>query len=362
MDQKKRYAWRFVGAMLGMAIWVSGIARGQDQPSQDLFIQFDEEPSTAAPVTTDRAARGPFGGAGMSGGMGGPGMGMPGYKATWYPSQPDSSSGEDFGLIRQNLSGAVPIWRDGADMLMLTAGVRNTLFFTDTILPDTQRPFPHELWNVSVGLMYLRTFDNNWSGGLSTTLGSASDKPFHSIHEMNISLLAFLQVPAKNERDAWLFSLMYSPMGNLTFPIPGVAYSWRPSDDLQVNFGIPFTINWKPTDALTLNLSYFPITNVNARATYEFAWGWHVYGGFEWLNEAYFLVDRAEQRDRFLAFEKRLIAGVRWDLAPHVSVDVNAGYAFDRYYGEGARQISDLHDRVDIGSGAFLGASLLARW
>ena len=135
---------------------------------------------------------------GMGGlGMGGPGMGGPGYGATWYPSRPVSGSapGGEFGLVRQNLSEAVPVWRNGGDVLMLSAGVRNSLFFTDAILPDSHRPFPHELWNVSLGTNYMHKFDNGWSGMLGINFGSASDKPFHSINEMNVGFMSFLQIP-----------------------------------------------------------------------------------------------------------------------------------------------------------------------
>lgn len=294
--------------------------------------------------------------------MGGPGMGTPGYKATWYPSQAVSNTTGDLGLVRQNLSGAYPIWREAGDTVLLMAGVRNTLFFTDVLLPDTQRPFPKELWNISLGAMYLHKFENGWSGGISTTFGSASDKPFHSIYEMNVGFFGFLQIPVRNERDAWIFSVMYSPVGNLTFPIPGIAYSWKPSEDLHVNIGIPLSAMWRPVEDLTLTFSYIPIVNVNAHATYQLTKGLKIYTGFEWLNEAYFLADRADRKDRFLAFEKRLISGVRWDFWTHATLELNAGYAFDRYYGEGQNQISNLQDRVNIAPGAFVGANLLVRW
>ncbi len=352
---------QFVWAMIGFAFLTTSFAWGQDQPPQGV-TEPDTEIPAQAPNKEERAGGGAFGGPGLGGGMGGPGMGVPGYKATWYPSRPVSNSAADLGFVRQSLSGAFPVWREDGDTVLLMAGVRNTLFFTDAILPDTQRRFPNELWNISLGLMYMHKFDNGWSGGLSTTFGSASDKPFHSIHEMNVGFFGFLQVPAKNERDSWMFSLMYSPVGNLTFPIPGIAYSWKPSEDLHVNIGIPFSVMWRPVEDLTLTFSYIPITNVNARATYRVMNGLNVYGGFEWLNEAYFLADRAEQKERFLAFEKRLICGVRWDIWTHAALDLNAGYAFDRYYGEGQNQISNLHDRVDISPGAFVGANLLVKW
>jgi hypothetical protein len=292
-------------------------------------------------------------------GMGGPGMGGPGYAATWYPSRPvtSGSPGANLGLVTENLSVAAPIWKDTGDAIMFMASVRNSSFNTDATLPDSHHPFPKELWNISFGMNYLHKFDNGWTAGIGLNFGSASDKPFYGIKEMNVGFNAFLQVPVWNERDWWKFSLMYSPVGNLNFPIPGVAYVWNPREDLQVSIGLPLSVKWKPSEDLTINLMYVPLTNVNARATYRLADGLFLFGGFQWAQEAYRLADRDQQNDRFLGYEKRLIAGIRWDLWSHAALELNAGYAFDRYYGIGQNQIGSLHDRVDIAPGAFLGAS-----
>jgi hypothetical protein len=62
-------------------------------------------------------------------------------------------------------------------------------------------------------------------------------------------------------------------------------------------------------------------------------------------------------KDQFFAIEQRLIVGVRRDLGEHMAIDVNAGYAFDRHFGEGDDQL-DLSDRVNLASGAFLAGQL----
>jgi hypothetical protein len=304
---------------------------------------------------------------GMGGrGMGGMGMGAggPGYGATWYPTRPVSGSGpgEELGLVRENLSGAFPVWRNGGDVLMLSAGVRNDLFSTDVILPDSHRPFPNELWNVNFGTTFLHKFDNGWSGGAGIMFGSASDKPFYSISEMTLGFISFLQVPVCNDRDSWRFALMYSPVGNLNFPIPGVAYVWNPSDALRVSVGLPLSVTWRPIADLTVNMSYMPLTTVNARATYRVYGKVFVFGGFEWCQEAYLLADRENLSDRFLGYEKRLIGGVRCDVWQHTTLEMNAGYVFDRIYGIGQNQITNLHDQVDIAPGAFLGTNLRIRF
>lgn len=298
-------------------------------------------------------------------GMGGPGMDGPGYDAAWYPSSPVSHAAghEDFGLIRQGISAAAPVWRNGEDILMLSAQVRHSLFFTDAVLPDSQRAFPEELWNVSLGANYMHKFANGWSGAVGINFGSASDKPFHSFDEMDLGFMSFLNVPAKNERDAWRFMLMYSPVGNLNFPIPGVSYQWNASERFQASLGLPFSVSWRPTEDLTIDVMYMPIVTVNARVTCKLAEKVFLYGGFESRQEAYLLADRESASDRFMGFEKRLLTGIRWDLWPSAALDISAGYAFDRYYGVGQNQIDgSLEDEVRIDPGAFISAALQIRF
>lgn len=151
---------------------------------------------------------------------------------------------------------------------------------------------------------------------------------------------------------------MYSPAGALNIPIPMVSYSWNPSDSFHMSIGLPLALMWRPIDDLTINLSYVPLTNVNALATYRLSDLFRVYGGYQFLNEAYYLADRADAQDRFFGFEQRLLIGARWDVWQHATLDLNTGYAFDRHYGEGLNQISSLHDQVDIAPGAFVGMKL----
>jgi hypothetical protein len=229
-------------------------------------------------------------------------------------------------------------------------------------LLDSHRVFPSELWNVTFGLNFLHKFDNGWTAAFGLNFGSASDKPFNGIKEMNVGFNAFLQVPVSNERDWWRFSLMYSAVGNVNFPIPGVAYVWNPREDLHVCIGLPLSVMWRPVEDLTINAMYVPFANVNARVTYRPADRLFIFGGFQWAQEAYLLADRAELNDRFLGYEKRLIGGIRWDIWQHAALEINSGYAFDRYYGIGQNQIGNLTDRVDIAPGVFVGANFRIRF
>ena len=296
----------------------------------------------------------------IGGGFGGPGggKGEPGYGVAWYPSRPVSGQGTDLGLVRQNLSVPLPVWRDGGDAVMMNLGVSDSHFTTDAILPDTRQPFPTDLWNVNLGLNYTHRFENGWTGGLMTSFGSASDQPFHSLRDMTYGLGATLRIPVQNDRDSWMFGLMYSPSGTLNFPIPMASYNWNPSDRFHMSIGLPLAVMWRPTDDLAVNLSYAPLTNVNALATYKLGDPLRIYGGYQFLTESYFLTDRPDAQDRFFAYEQRLVVGAKWNVWKQLTLDLNGGYAFDCHYGEGKNETSSLIDQVDVAPGAFLGMKL----
>jgi hypothetical protein len=287
--------------------------------------------------------------------------GGPGYGATWYPTA--SRGGTDVSLVRQHLSGGMPVWKDGGDAVMLTLGVKNSLYDTNAIMPESLQPFPEELWNITLGAMFLRKFDNGASGMISINVGSASNQPFHSIDEMTVGFISMLQVPARNERDKWQYMLIYSPVGNFNFPVPGIAYQWNPSETFQASIGLPFSLKWRPAERWLIELSYLPVLTVNAKATFLWTDDLSLYGGFESFQETYLLANRIDNDDRFVGFEQRLIGGLRWNAWTKCTLDCHAGYAFDRYFGTGQNQIGgSLEDRVDFPSGAFVGANFLLRF
>jgi len=193
-------------------------------------------------------ARGPMGGGGPVGGGGPMGGGPPGYNATWYPSRSVSGQNANLGFVRQGLNVGAPIWKEGGDMVLATVGLRNTLFSGSAILPETGRAFPDQLWNVNIGLNAMHRFDNGWMGMLMVSLGSASDKPFQSVRELTGNLGGFLRIPAANERDFWNVGALYLFNSQVNFPIPIFAYGWNPSDKLQVNIGLPFSVDAVPSN------------------------------------------------------------------------------------------------------------------
>jgi len=329
--------------------------RGQWRPMAE-----DDLPGVSPKSDALQRPTRPTGGGNPMGGVGPMGGGQPGYDVTWYPSRSVTDQSANLGFVRQGLNFGAPIWKEGGDMVLATAGIRNTLFSGDTILPETGRAFPDQLWNVTIGLNAKHRFDNGWTGMLFASFGSASDKPFHSVRELTGNLGGLLRIPAANKRDFWSVGALYLFNNQVNFPFPILSYGWNPSERLQVNIGLPFSVNWKPSDEWTFAFSYFPLLNINSRLTYAFDPSLRFFGGYEYLTETYLLAGRTNTRDQFFSIEQRLIAGIQWDLWKGANIEVNGGYSFGRFYGEGDNQFSSLRDKVDIGSGPFLGAAF--RW
>jgi hypothetical protein len=309
-----------------------------------------------------------LGGAGGLGGFGlmGPGMMAPGasYRVTWLPTERvTNQDGAHLGFVDQDLSLTCPLWSEGKDVVLVRANVRSQLFQTDALLPtNLEQPFPEQFWNVSLGLAGVHTFDNGWTGGGGVSGGSASNKPFESTRELNASVFAFLRVPVR-ETDAWNFSLFYSPLGQLPFPVPGVSYFWHPSPSFYANIGLPFALHYQPVQDVSLDLSYMLLTTVHARATYHVSGPLRVYCGYNWINEVYHLDTETTSADRFFYYEMNVVGGARWVFNRHAWLDLSTGYAFDRFYSEGQLFGSSANNnRLDVGSGPFLSGQFGLRW
>jgi hypothetical protein len=278
---------------------------------------------------------------------------------SWFPSEEVHFQPASLGSYREDFAISAPIWQDDRNEWSLSTNLRAEEFQTDAILPTTHQAFPDQLVDVRFGTSYRHEFDNDWIAGVGVSFGSASDEPFHSINELTGGVNAFLRVP-QGDRNAWLFTISYSTNAQINIPIPGVAYLWWPTDYFQAVIGFPFaSINYRPTEDLTLSVSYALLTTVHARATYRLTPALRVYAAFDWDNESYFRVGREDDEDRFFYYEKRASTGVQYTLGPRTNLDLSGGYAFDRFYFEGQSLNDDGTNRVDVGNGPYVSLKLL---
>ncbi len=296
-------------------------------------------------------------------GIGGEEVRPPGYSVTWYPSRHVSGSHarEDLELVRQSLFAVVPLSMSESEVLAFSTGAEYSSFSSNATLPDSGRPFPDDLWSIQPGLSYLRKANGRLYGA-NVIIGSPSDKPYHSLDELDPILFGFMQTPARNERDAWRFLLVYAPASSVGFPIPGLAYLWNPSDTFHASLGMFPAVLWQPAPKLTVNVSYLPPAASTARVTYQLLDTLALYGGFESLQRSYLLAGREDNDDRFLGLEERLVAGLRWDMGSFLVGEVSGGYALHRAYAVGESWFNHIEDEVDIDPGPFASASLRLRF
>ena len=290
--------------------------------------------------------------------------GVGSYGLTIYPDRPVEGQSADLGMVQNDLFLLFPVSQSPRHEWSLFTRVREQEFDTEAILPDTHDRFPSELWDVRLGSTYRYQFENTWIGGANVTVGSPSDKPFHSIHEVDASVTGFLRIP-QGEKNAWLLSLNYS--NNREFlngvPIPGVAYWWQPIDQLRIIAGFPFaSIDARPTKDLSLHLTYAAIHTIRSRVNYRLLDWLAVHAGFDWINQRYLRADRPANDDRFFYYEKSATGGVRFNVARRVSIDVIGGYAFDRFYFEGENYDDHRRNRIDVAATPIASIRLGARF
>ncbi len=309
-----------------------------------------------------------FGGMGGMGEMRGLGGGMnPAdsfrYSVLWFPKVPVGAQPTDLQMIGENLSFTHPLWKDSLNALSLTGGVRNELFQTDAVLPETGQPLPSDLWGVNLGLRYSRQLNDGWITGGGVSIGSASDHPFATIHEIYVGMNAMLRIP-QGEHNAWLFTLSYSPYGELNFPVPGVAFSWNPSPQFHANIGLPLMVLWRPTDDWQFQASYMLIRTVHIKAQYRLMENLRAFAAYDWSNESYTLLDSPDPNDRFFIYDQRVSLGLQASLWRHWTASLSSGFVFDRYMFEGtsSNASSSTADRIDLGNGPFAALNLGVRF
>lgn len=282
--------------------------------------------------------------------------------AFWAPPQDVSGQNSTLSISGQDvhlglpLAGGLPpgqMW-----IGLLTFDHRHLA--TNAVLPDSGLDVPGDLWFVTLGVMHTRTLSDGKSVGGMLTFGSASDQPFAAGRDLTYSALAFLTFPARNGRDDWALSVFYSPTSQIPYPLPGLAYVWRPSSVFQANLGLPASFAYRPTPTRTITANYTPVWNVRVELREQLDPDWTLYTGYQTDTDIYFLAERVDDDQRFFLFEQRLTLGFERRLAAGFVLDLAMAYLFDRELFQ-ARGFSDARsDELRIGAGP--AALVQLRW
>lgn len=232
---------------------------------------------------------------------------------------------------------------------------------TEAVLPDSGERVPSQLWLVETGVTHIRPQDDGGTLGGTFLFGTASDQPYAAGRDLTLMAVGFWQKPAANGRDDWSFSVFYSPTSQLPYPLPGVAYVWKPDDTLEAKIGLPGGIEYRPNDDWELSLTYFPLVNVAAVARRRLSEQASLFATYRTDTQIYFLADRLIEEDRFFVFDQRAAIGVERQLAGGFSLESTVSYLFDRTLFQGTSFSSGRRDVVDFDPGIALAVQLLWR-
>lgn len=308
----------------------------------------DADPQAAAPR---RRSSSPFGSAAP--------VSMGGF---WAPAVAVDGQDDELAMNAQFARVAVPIGvpEEGRPLWLAIAKFGRLELATDAVLPDSGQPIPDQLWLVETGFMQIRPLAGGGSIGGSFLFGTASDQPYAATRDLTLMAVGFYNRPAARADDEWSFSLFYSPTSQLPYPLPGIAYVWRPNDRFEAKIGLPPALEWRPTDDWTFTANYFPLVNFNATARRRLADTLSLLAFYRSDTEIYFLADRVQNDQRFFVFDQRAAVGLEQTLGRGFTLEATASYIFDRTLFQGTSFTSGRTDVVNFDDG--LGLSLQLLW
>lgn len=329
--------------------------------TEELPLELESELETELDAELDAGAAGKPQRGGGVGGPFGRGGGPPiGYRAFGEPTVDVDSQPTTFEHWGQEISAAFPAWTSDPHLALISASVSNDLYDTAAVFPTSGLEFPESLWNIRLGANYVRTLANDWKvmGGIN--IGSASDVPFGALRDVNPAVFTFLSIPRGD--DAWNLGVFYSPLAEIPFPIPTVAYHWHASDELEMNIGLPAQITWRPTERFTFTGSYMLLNTISARGSWQLEENWCAYVAYENRNRAWFLHDREHDDERLFAYDQAVLTGIKRMFLEKFAAELTAGYMFERFYFIGEDYDDRNQDRIDVDAGLTVSAQVGLAW
>jgi hypothetical protein len=265
-------------------------------------------------------------------------------------------------MVGEDVRGSYVVARSSADewTVIGKAGAVE-LGRTSIVIPQSGFAVPTKLWDMQAGANYSCRLGDRRGWGVGGGVGSASDVPFHSIHETNLSLAARYELPSR-ELNSWVFLLNYS--NNRTFlnniPLPGFAYVIRePDKGLTAAVGFPFAlVRYKPDEDWTLSASLFGGSNYTVEAARRVK-PVTLYARLAREPRQWLRAGRSDYSDRLIYDEKDARVGARAPLGAGLSLDGSLGWSFDRRFSE-ARDANRSAPRAALRNAAI--ASVALSW
>ena len=130
------------------------------------------------------------------------------YTGRFWSEEKVQDSSYDFAIQKHDFAFQTPIWQDQHNELALGLSADVRLVDSELILPEVNRKFPDELWDLNLGVSYRRKINQQWVGGVRAAIGSPSDKPFNSGDEIAYNGAAFARYDINKNNGMYFFPFL----------------------------------------------------------------------------------------------------------------------------------------------------------
>lgn len=215
-------------------------------------------------------------------------------------------------------------------------------FFQETKLEQTETNarfangtgVPRNLWQAHFGLTHIRELEEGNTFAGSFSIGSASNALFSQLKDTIVQSTLIYKTPTSDDA-GWVYLLNFSTGRSFLnyYPLPGIAYYFRPADSLRLTVGLPFfLLFWTPFEKTVVNLTYFPLMSGQFKFSYFLFGPAHIYAQTKTNSENYLLKDRPSSKDRLFREEINSTVGINMPLERNILADLHGGYSWERKY------------------------------
>ena len=203
-----------------------------------------------------------------------------------------------------------------------------------------------QLEEFGVGYTYKASESETWSftGGF----GARSDDLYERSEDNTLRLSLVYVKERKTSK--WILGAFYNNNLNLGFNLlPILAYAYQPSKTFTLVTGVPFlNLTWGSFMGHNLFLLATP-GGVKSQFNYSFFGPFSIFTGYEWSNENFEHVNRADDNDQFIIEKSTVFFGFRAPVTRKAMLRLVYGYRFDTRYFQAEGAFGYAEEKFSIG-------------
>ena len=262
------------------------------------------------------------------------------HPATYVAGTLSGTTGET-AIQDSHFRGNIVAVNNKKDTLQIIARQKRLQVGQEMGLAGTDQKIPGQLWSMDLGPSYSHRLEGGDSVGFMSSVGSASNIPFHSYREVSLQATGtyLLHTDALH---SWVFLLSYNNNGSFApgIPFPFAAYvSVNPANHTVICYGIPSFIAWKPSEDWSLKMLYILPVTTQAEITYQFLKPFKAHLGFDYAPQIWFRADREDVRRRLFFDQKKASLGVKAVFNDRLYFDLTGSHAYGRRIYESRRYL-----------------------